>query len=188
MPKSPLWTEPELDLLFSVVNSSPYIEIPKEYNRRAKTQGYPHRTAKAVWLKGFRSVGSMRATDGDFNAGTLAELLGLPIWTPENWVRSGKLKGRKAQGRWCFSDKNLADFARDYPELIGTGNLQALIYLFGEEKAIALKEKAKPPMVRPVKHLATGRIYPSMVAAGKALNYSAQHIKRKLIKGEFIYA
>lgn len=187
MPKGCTWTDPELELLFSVANAYPYAEIPREYNRIARMQGYPERSKKAVWLKGYRTVGSMRATDENFNAGTLAELLKLPIWTPENWVRTGKLKGRKAQGRWVFSDKNLADFARYYPELIGAGDIQALIYLFGEEKAIALKEKAKPPRIRPIKHVETGQVFPHMTAAGKAFHFTGQHIKRKLQKGEFIY-
>ncbi len=187
MPKSPLWTAGELELLSAVATSHPYTRIPKEYNRLAKAQGYIPRTDKAIWLKGLRAFGTLRAIDENFNLGTLTKLLGIPRWHVETWHRAGKLKGRKVSGRWVFSDRNIATFTHDYPELMGKADLQALIFLFGAERAIALKEKAKPPMVRPVKHLATGKIYPTMTAAGKELHYSPTHIRRKLQKGEFIY-
>lgn len=187
MPRSPLWTEAELELLASVATSQPYTRIPEEYNRLAKIRGYITRTDKAVWLKGLRTFGELKAIDENFNLGTLTNLLGIPRWHVKTWHRTGKLKGRKVAGRWVFSDKNIKAFSKEYPELMGKADLQALIFLFGAERAIALKEKASPPMVRPVKYLATGKIYPTMTAAGKELHYSATHIRRKLQKGEFIY-
>lgn len=182
------WTETEYQILDDIIGSYPFSEVPKKFQAIAKSKGLLPRTATAISVKAKREFSSVKATDKNFTYTFLARLLKISRWRVREWVRSDKLKAKQA-GRYNMtkiSPQALNEFAATYPHLLSDGDHDALTYLLGEDTADHIKSlpssKSQP---MPIKHLPTGKIYPSLRKAAQATFYNKKSIRDKIGKGEW---
>lgn len=167
------WTDDEFWVLDTIINCYPFSEIPDEYNRRAKHQGLTVRRKVGIEQACKKRYPSVRATLGNYTCYSLAHALGFKPSRVRSWVTAGYLQVDKvgeAQFLTCVRPAYLKRFAQDYPRFLAAAEWECLAAVFGEFEATRLKTFEPFSKLRPVKvkHIPTGKIYPSAGKAAKA--------------------
>lgn len=172
------WTAAELGELEALAGTLPWPLFPQHWNRWATANGFPARTAAALRSR-LRKLGHTTAPDSGewFTTGQITEIAGLGRGTAESWVRRYRGILRPAfRKRYYIHRRRLHALAREHPRLFGGIDPEPLAYLIGDEtlaQQIAEQFTARPrgycPHARAVKCMETRVVYPSQLAAARAV-------------------
>src|SRR4030043_1270000 len=108
-PKSPPWTDNEIELLQEMVERLPLTRIAKKL----------HRSVNAVVIKSRRLGCSRRARDGWYTKMEVCEILGINHHKVQSWIDGGALiatwhsghkPSKKGMAMWHIEAKDLRDF------------------------------------------------------------------------------
>jgi len=184
MPKSPYWTQEEIDYLESLIGNYPFRQVVSRYQSMAKRMGWAYRSFNAIKIKVSRKIGCRKAIDKNFTYHVLADILGYNRHRVRDWVRTGKLEVAWVGYLTKVTTKSLKAFVQEYPELLSEADTQGLIFLFGESKADELKAlPGTTTFSKKVYCKKTGIIYPSIRAAAKANYMNKATVTRRAQKG-----
>ena len=172
----PTWTPYELDTLSLLAGDVPWPALPQTYWNTVRQHGYPARTATALRRK-CCDLGLQRAAIGRWvNAGLICQLMGVSYEAVQTLMRSGLLPGTRfgdTRGhRYYFKRTDLRRLATTHPHLFGGLDCAALTQLFDEPRlAKRVAELGLPRLQqsRPVLCAETGKVYPSLSAAARAV-------------------
>jgi hypothetical protein len=172
----PTWTPYELDTLSLLAGDVPWPALPQTYWNTVRQHGYPQRTATALRRK-CNDLGLGRAAIGRWvNAGLICQLMSISYEAVQTLMRSGLLPGTRfgdTRGhRFYFKRTDLRALARTHPHLFGGLSTAALTQLFDDPKlAKQVAELGLPRLQqrRPVLCVETGKVYPSLSAAARAV-------------------
>lgn len=181
------WTQEEHFYLEELVGEYPFKEVIALYQAKAKKKKWPYRTATAIASRVYREIGDRRATQKNFTITALSALLNYPRDIVRGWNRNGWLKTEKAGHLTKITQESLDKLAATHPEVLANAGWDALVFLFGEEKAEEIQQLHYPHRKRPIRCLRTGTVYPSVVEAAKR-NYLHPTTLRKWAKRGKHYA
>jgi DNA-binding transcriptional MerR regulator len=171
-----VWSTDELDTLSLLAGDVPWPALPQTYWNTVRQHGYPQRTATALRRK-CNDLGLQRAAIGRWvNAGLICQLMDISYEAVQTWMRNDLLPGKRfgdTKGhRYYFTRASLRALARTHPHLFGGLSTAALTQLFDDPKlAKQVAELGLPRLQqrRPVLCVETGKIYPSLSAAARAV-------------------
>ena len=171
-----VWSSEELTTLELLAGDVPWPALPQIYCNTVAQHGYPKRTATALRRK-CCDLGLQRAAIGRWvNAGLICKLMGISYEAVQTLMRSGLLPGTRFGGtrghRYYFKRTDLRRLATTHPHLFGGLDCAALTQLFDEPRlAKRVAELGLPRLQqrRPVLCVETGKVYPSLSAAARAV-------------------
>jgi hypothetical protein len=189
------WTQAETEWLIDHVNTMPLSRLVRSFNLWARVTGLPDRTKNAIDKK-LRTLGySNRPTVEFYTFMKLSQMLGLSRDTIAGWKRLKDYpletyrRDNKKQTFNYVTTKMFKDFARRHPERLGGANEVGLQMLLEDSRWAKeiLREYPRRPdrqwKERRVRCIETGKIYPSMGAAGRDVFVVRQCIARAIDKG-----
>ena len=170
------WTTHELDTLTLLAGDVPWPVLPRIYWNTVRYHGYPSRTPAALRHK-CDELGLSRAAIGNWvNAGLICTLMEVSYESITAWRCSGILPGTRygdTRGhRYYYKRSDLHHLARTHPHLFGGLSFAALTQLFDDaRRAKRVVELGLPKLqqCRPVLCVETGKVYPSLSAAARAV-------------------
>lgn len=182
-----VWSSEELDTLSLLAGDVPWPALPQTYCNTVAQHGYPRRTATALRRK-CCDLGLQRAAIGRWvNAGLICKLMGVSYEAVQTLMRSGLLPGTRfgdTRGhRYYFKRTDLRRLAGTHPHLFGGLDCAALTQLFDEPrlaKRIAGLGLPRIQQRRPVLCVETGKVYPSLSAAARAVYVTTKCISTAL--------
>ena len=182
-----VWSSEELDTLSLLAGDVPWPALPQTYCNTVAQHGYPRRTATALRRK-CCDLGLQRAAIGRWvNAGLICKLMGVSYEAVQTLMRSGLLPGTRfgdTRGhRYYFKRTDLRRLAGTHPHLFGGLDCAALTHLFDEPrlaKRIAGLGLPRIQQRRPVLCVETGKVYPSLSAAARAVYVTTKCISTAL--------
>jgi hypothetical protein len=171
-----VWSSEELDILSLLAGDVPWPALPQTYWNTVRQHGYPKRTGTALRRK-CNDLGLSRAAIGRWvNAGLICQLMGISYEAVQTLMRSGLLPGTRfgdTRGhRYYFKRCDLRRLAGTHAYLFGGLDCAALTQLFDDPKlAKQVAELGLPRLQqrRPVLCVETGKVYPSLSAAARAV-------------------
>ena len=171
-----VWSTEELSILELLAGDVPWPALPQIYCNTVAQHGYPKRTATALRRK-CCDLGLQRAAIGRWvNAGLICKLMGISYEAVQTLMRNGLLPGTRFGGtrghRYYFKRTDLRRLATTHPHLFGGLDCAALTQLFDEPRlAKRVAELGLPRLQqsRPVLCAETGKVYPSLSAAARAV-------------------
>jgi hypothetical protein len=176
------WSPEEIASLEAIAGYTYTPRVVETYNRWAKRAGFPVRTKAAVLNVCSRHKISRRAEGVFLTSGKIAEILGIKIDAPQRWAELGYVPtihtGRQSDNRY-FRRSDLVALAKQQPELFG-GMDRDRLFLLLEDSDLADLIAARFPRRKgsgtAVQAIESGRIFPSVRAAAKALYVTPQGI------------
>ena len=169
-------------MLESMAGNMPPKHLSACYNSWASKSGYPPRSANAIKCMMMRNKISRRAEGEWITCSYIAEVLGLKIDTPQRWAEKGFINCYRNRGRSTrryFRRSDLVEMARKHPCLFGGIDRDSLLSLLEDEDLVDSIVAAYPRRRgsgTPVQAIESGRIFPSVRAAAKALYVTPQGI------------
>jgi hypothetical protein len=171
-----VWSADELSILELLAGDVPWPALPQTYCNTVAQLGYPKRTGTALRRK-CNDLGLSRAAIGRWvNAGLICQLMGVSYEAVQTLMRSDLLPGTRFGGtrghRYYFKRTDLRALARTHPHLFGGLSTAALTQLFDDPKLakrVAELGLPKHQQRRPVLCVETGKVYPSLSAAARAV-------------------
>jgi hypothetical protein len=118
------WSEEELELLETLAETMPLVELVKKYQRIAKRKGWHFRTFRAIEKKILELGYSLIPQVGCYTVPALASALGFSESKVKSWIIAKLLIARQDggdRGRYSIFAKDLKKFAYDYPSKITSG-------------------------------------------------------------------
>jgi hypothetical protein len=190
-----LWTQEETDWLIDHVNTMPLSRLARSFNLWTRLNGLPDRSKSAVDKK-LRTLGySNRPTVEFYTFAKLAEMLQLSRDTVAGWkkLKENPLetyrRDNKKQAFNYVTIKMFKDFARNHPACLGGANEVGLQMLLEDSRWAKEILRAYPKRPDPlwkqlrVRCIETGKIYPSLGAAGRDVFVVRQCIARSVKYG-----
>jgi hypothetical protein len=182
-----VWSSEELDILYLLVGDVPWPALPQVYCNTVAQHGYPKRTGTALRRK-CNDLGLSRAAIGRWvNAGLICKLMGISYEAVQTLMRSGLLPGTRfgdTRGhRYYFKRCDLRRLAGTHAYLFGGLSSAALTQLFDDPKLakrVAEQGLPKHQQRRPVLCVETGKVYPSLSAAARAVYVTPKCISSAL--------
>ena len=182
-----VWTPYELDTLTLLAGDVPWPALPQTYWNTVRQHGYPRRTATALRRK-CNDLGLQRAAIGRWvNAGLICKLMGISYEAVQTLMRNGLLTGTRfgdTRGhRYYFKRTDLRRLAGTHAYLFGGLDCAALTQLFDDitlAKQVAELQLPRLQQSRPVLCVETGKVYPSLSAAARAVYVSPKCISTAL--------
>jgi hypothetical protein len=176
------WTPEELASLEAIAGSTYTPKVIETYNRWAKRAGFPVRTKSAVLNACSRNKISRQAEGCFLTSGKIAEILDVAIDIPQRWAERSYVptihSGKHCDPRF-FRRSDLVKLAKEQPELFG-GIERDRLFLLLEDADLADSIAARFPRRKgsgtAVQAIESGRIFPSVRAAAKALYVTPQGI------------
>lgn len=180
----PHWTKTELNRLAEFAGDLPRPRLAGAYNTWAAKNGYPLRTAKAIWQKANTAGMSLRAIGSFMKTGAIAEVLGINATTIEQWgVRYADFPRRRIGGHYYINRDDLRRWAAKHKHLFGGIAHWRLVQLLEDEALVDQITESHPmrPVglevtAKPVRCITTGVIYPSISAAARGIHVTYQAI------------
>jgi hypothetical protein len=171
-----VWSSEELATLELLAGDVPWPALPDTYWNTVRQHGYPRRTATALRRK-CNDLGLQRAAIGRWvNAGLICQLMEISYEAIQTWMRNGLIEGKRfgdTQGhRYYFKRCDLRALAGTHPHLFGGLSSAALTQLFDDPKLakrVAELGLPKHQQRRPVLCVETGKVYPSLSEAARAV-------------------
>ena len=184
-----VWSTEELSILELLAGDVPWPALPQTYCNTVAQHGYPKRTATALRRK-CNDLGLQRAAIGRWvNAGLICELMQISYEAVQTLMRSGLLPGTRfgdTRGhRYYFRRCDLRHLAVSHPHLFGGLSTAALTQLFDDAKLAKRVAELQLPRLqqrRPVLCVETGKVYPSLSAAARAVYVTTKCISTALDK------
>jgi hypothetical protein len=182
-----VWSSEELDTLSLLAGDVPWPALPQTYWNTVRQHGYPRRTATALRRK-CNDLGLQRAAIGRWvNAGLICKLMGISYEAVQTLMRNGLLTGTRfgdTRGhRYYFKRTDLRRLAGTHAYLFGGLDCAALTQLFDDitlAKQVAELQLPRLQQSRPVLCVETGKVYPSLSAAARAVYVSPKCISTAL--------
>lgn len=183
------WSNEEINLLHDLIGDYPREMVFREYCRRARKQGLPQRTHKAIQVKATNLGLTFKCFGQWLGTGDVAELLGIHSDRVDHWTRRYKEELGVLQisrNKRVVRRSSWVQWARvpAHQRLLGGIPAYRLLRLLDDAELAHAIAKAHPRipdnriMVRCVD---TGFKYPSIMAAAKA-NYVTHNAIRLGIK------
>jgi DNA-binding transcriptional MerR regulator len=171
-----VWSSEELTTLELLAGDVPWPALPQTYWNTVRQHGYPQRTATALRRK-CNDLGLQRAAIGRWvNAGLICKLMGVSYEAVQTLMRNGLLTGTRfgdTRGhRYYFKRCDLRRLAGTHPHLFGGLSSAALTQLFDDPKLAKQVAELQLPRLqqrRPVLCVETGKVYPSISEAARAV-------------------
>jgi hypothetical protein len=192
----PRWTAAEIDYL-SELAGLPVILLARRFQRRARAQGWPPRTAKAIHIKlgklGLAGHGRSRTRADDLvSSGGAAQILGCPSDRVSRWMEEPALLPilRPVWGghRRYVSREGWRRLARQRPDVLGGFGADRLFELL-EDRELADAVAAAHPYQRTdyrIRCVETGRIWANATAAARELFISHSAIGLAIAEGRAV--
>lgn len=182
-----VWSANELDTLTLLAGDVPWPALPQTYYNTVRQHGYTRRTATALRRK-CNDLGLQRAAVGRWvNAGLICQLMQLSYEAVQTLMRNGLLPGTRFGGtrghRYYFKRTDLRRLAATHPHLFGGLGCAALTQLFDDPKLAKRVAELQLPRLqqrRPVLCVETGKVYPSLSAAARAVYVTPKCISTAL--------
>lgn len=195
IPNTPRWSRAETEQLEEYAGDLPLLEIVARYQRHAKAQGWPERSAKAIQLKLVRLGQPVRVRAGEWlTTGGVADILGCPGTRVEAWLRSrrnAEILEPKWRGAFRYvSRRSWRRLARQRPQALGGFDADRLFLLL-EDRDLAEQVANRYPRPRGdwrIRCLETGREWPSAVVAARELHVSQAAITLAMRQGRPVRA
>lgn len=179
------WTDQELEILLSMLGDMPWPMVVTKYNAWAISQGYPERTELGMRRKVEGRRISRRPVGAWITTGLISQLLGVSQETPLRWLRDGYIRsirfGQGAAHSHYIKRKDLQRLARERPHLFGGQSVDTLIQLLDHERlaaALVAMEMPHSRQSKPVVCIETGRRYPSMGSAARAVYVTPSRLQK----------
>ena len=179
------WTPDDIEQLQHLAGDYPFRLLTQLFNRWARSNNRPTRTAKAIEHQA-RALGlSLESTGEYILASTFqhyyAPKNSLVIKKLRRWHSDGLLHLHRI-GRHLFVRRSqIRRMALRHPTLYAHIPRPALVQLLDSESAADTVLLAQPPKpynrVRPVRCLTTGTLYPSVAAASRAVFVARRSIR-----------
>jgi hypothetical protein len=176
------WTPEELASLEAISGYTYTPKVVEVYNRWAKRSGLPKRTKASILSTCSRHKISRKADGFFLTSGKIAELLGVAIDIPQRWAERGYVptihSGKQYDPRY-FKRSDLVRLAKQRPDLFGGIERDRLFALLEDEDladSIAARFPRRKGSGTPVQAVESGRIFPSVSAAARALHCTPQGI------------
>jgi hypothetical protein len=169
-------------MLESIAGNMPSKHLAACYNSWASKSGYPPRSVNAIKSMMSRSKISRRAEGEWITCSYIADVLGLKIDTPQRWAEKGFIECYRNRGRSThryFRRSDLVEMARKHPSLLGGIDRNNLLALLEDEDLVGFIAASHPRRKgsgMPVEAIESGRIFPSVKAAARALYVTPQGI------------
>lgn len=185
------WTQEEIKYLASIETLAPAIKTIARYQKYAKENGWPDRSAAAIRWRIYQRHGTSRVNEACWRLSQIAEILGVKFGRVRSWVRTQKLRTTKAGPLHIVSKKQIRAFARSHPQLLSDSDWAAIAYLLDDEK-LATAIKQIPPSNQKTRAIkvydpTSGEIYPSLYAASKDLSVSQTTVRSWARAGRLEY-
>jgi hypothetical protein len=176
------WTPEELASLEAISGDTYTSRVIEAYNRWAKNNGFPLRTKTSVLSACSRNKISRQADGLYLTSGKIAGILGVSTDVPQRWAELGYIatvhSGRQCDPRY-FKRSDLVRLAKQQPDLFGGIKRDRLFALLERENladSIAARFPRRKGAGQPVQAIESGRIFPSVCAAARALYVTPQCI------------
>lgn len=187
------WTAEETAQILELTGDMPWALVPLHYNRWAKQNDRPRRTAASLRLRVDACGGTLTAVGSWLTTGAIARAFDLHASVPNYWTHRwpdilqpfqppARPNAARA-GRIYIRRDRLRAFARRHPEQLGGIPESALAMILEDERLAARIAAAHPqrPLTlgdqpRPVLCVETGQRFPSRTAAGRAHHISPSAI------------
>ena len=173
---SKLWSPAELEMLLSLLGDLPWPMVVKTYNEWATRHGYLERTELGMRRKVEQHRLSRRPVGNYVTTGFVSKLLGVSHETPLRWLREGLIPsiryGTGGAHKHYIQREHLRQLARLKPHIFGGQTVDTLVQLLDHErlaKAIVALDMPLPRQCKPVVCMETGRRYPSIGTAARAV-------------------
>jgi hypothetical protein len=180
----PNWTRAEIDYLLELAGDIPRNRLQIAFNSWAVANGYPKRSAKAIWVQAARNGISLRAVGSFLTTGGIAQILGINATTIEGWLhRYPDLPRTKIKNWYYINRRDLRRWARSNMQRFGGIPHANLVQLFEDERLADAIQEAFPTKPQGLEGTAkrvicieSGITYPSLSAAARATHISYQAI------------
>lgn len=178
------WTKAELNRLAEFAGDLPRPRLIGAYNTWAAKNGYPVRTAKALWMKANKSGFKLRAVGTFMKTGAIAEVLGINATTVEQWgIRYPDFPRQKIGAHYYIHRSDLRHWAAKHMHLLGGIPRSNLVQLL-EDEDLADRICELHPMrptglettAKAIRCITTDTVYPSISAAARAAHVTYQAI------------
>ena len=196
MTQPPRWTAAEVEHL-SELADLPALILTRRFQRRARAQGWPPRTARAIEIK-LRKLGlldpggSQIRADDLVSAGGAAQILGCSSARISRWMEEEALLAilRPVWGghRRYVSREGWRRLARQRPDVLGGFGADRLFELL-EDRELADVVAAAHPYQRAdyrIRCVETGRIWANATAAARELFVSHSAIGLAVAEGRAV--
>lgn len=179
------WSDDELNQLQWLLGDLPWLLVVERYNVWAKRHGYVPRTELAMRRKVEQLGGSRRPVGTWITTGLVCQLMGVSHETPLRWLREGLITslrfGEGPAHNHYIKREDLRKLARLKPHIFGGQDEATLVQLLDHErlaKAIVALDMPLPRQAKPVLCVETGRVYPSMGKAARAVYVTPSRLQK----------
>jgi len=170
--RSNAWTPQQLSLLQALAGEVPWPLVRGQYNRQARSRGWPTRSETALRRQCERYHIYRRAMGEWVTAGFIRALLGISYEAIKRWVRYGWLPAFSRETIYYVRRRDLRNLGRSKPHLFGGQDRSTLVQLFDSEQLadeIVAMKLPLPRQCKPVICIETGNRYGSIGAAARAV-------------------
>lgn len=188
--RPPYWSPAEAAHIEALAGDHPFPELVKLFQRRARREGWPVRSEKAIALRMLRVGLRGRARDGACTTTYgAAELLGVSGECVVAWLRNAEIHqilAPRAPGRIRYIERAAwRRLARQRPDVFG-GIPADRLFLLLEDRELADQVAAAHPIGRAdwrVRCVETGKVWSNCKAAGAELCVAHDTISRAMREG-----
>jgi hypothetical protein len=179
------WSDDELNQLQWLLGDLPWPLVVQRFNIWAKRNGHVQRTELAMRRKVEQFGGSRRAVGAWITTGLVCQLMGVSHETPLRWLRDGWITslrfGDGPAHNHYIKRQDLRKLARLKPHIFGGQDEATLIQLLDQErlaKTLVAMELPLPRQRKPVVCIETGRRYPSIGKAARAVYVTPSRLQK----------
>lgn len=183
------WTEDEALWLQELAGDMPFPVVHQQFNKWAKRNGIPMRSADSLHKK-LRKLGISRRAEGMWIcSGDVARMLGKDRSTIQNWCSAGLLRRHRAGRFTSVSREDLIGLAHERPRLFAGCDRSNLLLLLEDEDLVDgilqrfPRRHSAAGHGRRVRWVDTGQVFNTYREAGIAAHVSDKTICKALHQG-----
>lgn len=179
------WSQEEEEHLISLLGDIPPPLLCNAYNRVAVNRNWPKRSRRALFARAEKLGLSVVPTGAWINHSDVAKILGISTTTVDEWFKIYKIPQHVGL-RTCYVRRyHMVRFARSNPEALVYASREHLFQLLENEELVDFVIGHRDGKRRPhrVKLVESGRIFPSLRTAAKAIGCHGSTLRRAAKNG-----
>lgn len=184
------WTKAELETLCSMAGDMPWSKVVHHYRSWATAKGLPLRTERAMRKQLEMRGISLQCYGSWVTTTTVAEMIGTSSAAIRRWVANGWVESYAEGSKNYISRRSLRSLATERPILFSGGDRMLLFELLEDAELVDSIRQQYPKRVwnlpTRVRCIDTGKVYPSISRASRAVYVTSQALRQGLQRGHRI--
>lgn len=187
MKRQPPWSDAELNQLEAIAGDFPIRQIARIYNCWASANNYPKRSYYTILKTGYKHNLRFRPIGRQITHGVIMHVLEITAHQAHLILDYCQTRQRSLKSRRYVERVELRRIARRQPELFAMATRANLVQLLEDEGLADWILQHQPQRLgrnrKPIRCVETGQVYPSILAASRAVPIDRNWLTRSIRRG-----